>query len=372
MHLRGLAIGVVLAGCGGGHPAPAPAAGSDLAAQAEAAYNAPDLTRSFPLAKQACDANSAFGCTLLGLHYQDARGAPWDHPAAVAAYEKACALGDGTGCFNLESMYRGGHGVTVDNKIADELHAKARAKWQAQCDGGEPRRCVNVAYLVSTDGPPTADSRARVYALDKQACDAGDPEGCGVLPRAALEAGKLTAAEYVAQSDAQCTKGIADACLELGATLKAGDGERGVAQDAMRGTGLLHRACSLGSPAGCYWAEEYEAACDRGYAQGCAAMAAKEVDQARAAELAKRGCQGGDAASCELIARDYRLGHGVTHDDATAITWAREACSMGRPAMCGILMMKGLELPVPPEALPALYKSACDSGVSPACSHVSK
>src|SRR5688500_17327437 len=70
-----------------------------------------DHAKSLRFAKRACDANDAFGCALLGLHYQDGLGTAYAPKQAVAVYEKACRGGAGVGCYNLAGMYFGAHGV---------------------------------------------------------------------------------------------------------------------------------------------------------------------------------------------------------------------------------------------------------------------
>ncbi len=46
-----------------------------------------DHTRSFRFATTACQAGHAFGCALLGYHFQDGLGTAWAPAAAIAAYE---------------------------------------------------------------------------------------------------------------------------------------------------------------------------------------------------------------------------------------------------------------------------------------------
>jgi TPR repeat protein len=60
-------------------------------------------------------------------------------------------------------------------------------------------------------------------------------------------------------------------------------------------------------------------------------------DEARAAELYKKGCDGGLGPSCFNLGRMFTDGRGVAKDDARALE---------------------------------LYRKACDNGVKPACSRV--
>jgi TPR repeat protein len=369
--------------CEGGDPA-ACARASELYFDGRSGHTF-DLTKSFAFAKRACDANNAFGCSLLGLHYQDGLGTEWAPAKAVAAYEKSCAAHEGVGCYNLASMYYGGHGVDADPAKGDALKASAAAYWDTACHGDQPRWCTNLAYVYADD----PKKQSQVAALDKRACDAGVLVGCTELMRLRSSDDKITQAN-VDELVALCGKGEPYACALAGATIRAGDG---VPQDPKRGFELIKQACDIGDKSSCQTMAIEHAigktlkqdmtatlryanmACDRGLGRACKVLADEHHDRhdlVKFAGYALRACHMGDGGACAWIAAAYQHGEGVAQSEPDSERYTVEACRMGHLLSCGTLVQRDRELPVPPDIKRKIYTDSCNGGLKSSCARLDK
>jgi uncharacterized protein len=329
-----------------------------------------DPKRSFPLAKTACDAGDAFGCALLGYHYQDGSGTPWSAARAIAAYDKACRGGAGVACYNLAGMYGGGHGIVVDHAKYDAYTEKARLAWNASCDGSDTRWCTNAGFLIEDKDRAAAEVRYR------RGCDRGDPIACVQVARVGLQTGKLKPDAFIAAVDRICTSGEVVACGVLASFLDGG--ANGVIKDAKRAFEVAKKACDMNDASSCevvgtayargdVVARDYQAtdrylrlACERRSAEACVLLARAHASDADGAPFAQRGCEMNNAEACEEMAQ-------LRKGKSDEVMWLREACERGRGDPCGTLIDRGVELPVPPEIKRKLYKDACDRGVVAAC-----
>jgi uncharacterized protein len=343
-----------------------------------------DHAKSFRYATTACQKGHAFGCALLGYHFQDGLGTSWAPAAAIASYEKACAAGAGVGCYNLASMYFGGHGVQADEERGAQYKAKAKAAWQAACDGKEPRWCTNVAYLLREED--ARGNREKCLTLDQRTCDHEVLVGCteAVRDRFALE--RIGAPAMVDELDRLCQAGEPSACSAAGGALVGGS--PGVTVDAKRGMALVVRGCEIGDKFACASAGvEYATgklvpqdpaaadrfmvnACDRGMGPACMWVAQERVGRGEAAvgaAFARRACQMGERDACWALSSLYQEGRGVEKDPAAAARWAMESCRMGHPSGCAVLIEQGTELPVPADLATRMYSDACAAGIQRAC-----
>jgi uncharacterized protein len=342
-----------------------------------------DHARSFRYASAACEKGHAYGCALAGYHHQDGLGTEWSPDRAVAAYEKACAGGSGVGCYNLATMYSGGHGVTADHARADGYKAKARAAWEAACRGSEPRWCTNLAFLLREED--AKGNRARCLELDQRACDHHVAIGCTEAVRDRSDLGQLSEAAMRRELERLCGDGEPSACTLVGTTVIAGG-----PADARRGLELVVRGCEIGDKQGCWLAGAMYAdgklvtadptradrfvrlACDRGMGAACLMVAqdrGRRGQLAEAAAFARRACQMGQAEGCAALSQLSFSGQGVAASESEGLRWATEACRMGYPPACAPLIEKGKELPVPPDMAARVYRDACAGGIQSACAH---
>lgn len=348
-----------------------------------------DHTKSFKLSKRACDGGDGHACALLGLHYQDGLGTEYAPALALRVYDKACKAKVGVGCFNLASMYAGGHGVVVDTERADALQTKAREYWVASCntDGDERRWCTNAAFL-EPDGPKKAENR---LALNLRACASGFQIGCVQALSDKLDTKAITAEQYIAEMTKLCDGGEASACGNLGSAFVAGDG---VPADAKRGLGFLERACDKGDKQACLVLagesasgkrlpqnltvadRAFRRACDR--ASGLACLIIADVffqrrEGAVGAAFAKRACQMGERDGCDMLSVVYDKGIGrVAKNPREMIKWTTAACQKASGAACRELIKRGIALPVPKHIEGKLYADACKDGIAAACKRVKK
>lgn len=344
-----------------------------------------DHARSFRYASAACAKGHAFGCALLGYHHQDGLGgAEWVADKAIAAYEKACAGGAGVGCYNLASMYYGGHGVTADEARADGYKAKAKAAWQAACRGSAPRWCTNVAYLLREEDEK--GNRETCLELDQRSCDHQVLVGCTEATRDRLALGRIDAAAAEKELERLCAEGEPTACTAAGSMLIAG--RDGMKAEPRRGAELVVRGCDGGDKVACLSAgfeyakgelvpRDLAAAdryvllgCERGLGDACLAAAEQRGSAGRYAEmaqLARRACQMGQGEGCGALGQLYFTGQGVTASEAAGVTWVTEGCRMGHAPSCAELVQRDRELPVPPRMKERIYRDGCAAGVALAC-----
>lgn len=136
-----------------------------------------------------------------------------------------------------------------------------------------------------------------------------------------------------------CDGGNAASCYELGEMLYAG---KDVSQDTERGLMLFQRACEGREMKGCTKARQvYEERCRAGFANGCNLLARLYLegfgvtqDQAKAAELYTIACDRNDSVSCASLARLYAGGRGVAKDPAKALELWTKACRGGFGEAC--------------------------------------
>ena len=352
-----------------------------------------DHAKSFRFAKRACDANDAFGCALLGLHYQDGLGTVYAPKQAVVVYEKACSGGAGVGCYNLASMHLGAHGIPFDVAKGEALKQRARTQWEAACKGNAPRWCTNLAFLEAPTTKASAADQAKSLELNQRACDAGVAVGCLEAARARLQLGKTDAAGFTKELDKLCTGGEFAACGVLAALLVLG--EKGVAKDTKRGMELLVRACDGGDKHSCFQlgvehasgqhvkqdfaatTRAFDRACDRALSKACVAIAqnlAASREYKRAATYARRACHMGNAEGCGVLAQLHADGTGVTKSIPESTKWATDGCRMGHMPSCGILIKRDVfPLPVPADMQKRFYQSACtEAKLDVACKRLAK
>lgn len=352
-----------------------------------------DHAKSLRFAKRACDANDAFGCSLLGLHHQDGLGTTFAPARAIAAYEKSCKGGAGVGCYNLASMYLGAHGIPYDRAKGDVYKKRARTYWEAACKGDEPRWCTNLAYLDARTAGAPADAQARSLELNNRACDHGVTVGCLEAARAKFELGKLDTSGYLNALDKLCAQGEFGACGVLSALLLLG--EHGIEKAPKRAMELLTRACDGGDKHSCFMlgielasgknikqdfaatTRAFDRACDRALAKACVAIGqnlAATRDYKRGAGYARRACHMGEGEGCGMLAQLHADGSGVAKSTRESTTWAKEGCRMGHMPSCGLLITRDVfPLPVPADMQKRMYESACnESKVEVACKRLAK
>jgi membrane associated rhomboid family serine protease len=162
--------------------------------------------------------------------------------------------------------------------------------------------------------------------------------------------------EYLAW---RCGEGDASGCFEAGVIYDIG---RGVAVDDARAAGLYQRACDGGALSGCY---------NSGVMSEYGRGASRDVP--RAIGLYQRTCDGGSEWGCAALGNSYRDGVGVSRDDVLAVSLFARSCDAHRTRGCfGLAGMLSDGRGVPRDATRAasLYARSCDAGDARACNNL--
>ncbi len=259
---------------------------ANLTDEVKAAYDSGDEQTAAKIWQKACKTGEARGCVRIGFLYQSGKGVEQDDAKAAKFYQKACDAGELSGCDSLASLYQN-----------SGEHAKAAAIFERSCEKGFGLSCYNLAQIYEAGSGVAADE---IKALDLyiKACERGYVVVCyhlgGMYTDGAIgkndEAAKNSKNALKFYSLA-CEGKIYEACEALGRLYE--DGEAGFAQDIKAARSYYDKACAINTYK-CSgnerldelyggWAQyqsgQFEAAyelgkksCDRGVANGCAAL----------------------------------------------------------------------------------------------------
>lgn len=180
-----------------------------------------------------------------------------------------------------------------------------------------------------------------------------------------------------------CRAGQADACAELGRMTMVGSTSAAEVDAALE---LYEQACRGGDASGCSElagnlierqgetaagraAEIAKKACDGGFPTACAHLgllyatgSGVEHDDARATGLYEIACDGGDAAGCYNVGLNYEKQRGVPRNDARSLLGYVHGCEGGFPKACtnlGYLYDRGIGVVANLERSAKLYERAC-------------
>ena len=326
---------------------------ANLTDEGQTAYDAGDEKTAAKIWQKACESGEARGCVRLGFLYQSGRGVKQDDAKAGKFYQKACDTGELSSCDSLASLYQN-----------SGEHAKAAAIFEQACEKGFGLSCYNLAQIYEA-GLGVASDESKALDLYVKACERGYAVVCyylgGMYADGAMgkndEAAKNSKNALKFYSLA-CDGKIYEACEALGRLYE--DGEAGFAQDIKVARSYYDKACA----ANAYkcsgserldelqggWAQyqsgQFKAAyelgkesCDRGVANGCAALGelyAKGLGGARqdseqAVKFREQACEGGFGASCAKFGEMLSQGRGAKKDAQRAL-WSflkRPACFGG-------------------------------------------
>lgn len=117
-----------------------------------------------------CDAGNGGACYLLGLSLEMNRH---DDISAIAAFERACALGSGGGCESFARLLISGRGRPKEEERAVEI-------LEETCQAGRLQSCILLGEAHLTSGRSYANRKVG-FGLLEQACRQGGEEACQVL-----------------------------------------------------------------------------------------------------------------------------------------------------------------------------------------------
>ncbi len=162
----------------------------------------------------------------------------------------------------------------------------------------------------------------------------------------------------------RCRDGRADACAELGRRRIVASTSEEETRDALA---LYEKACAADDASAC--AELAGQWIDR-HGEG---ETLTEADAARTAEVARKGCDGGNPSACAHLGLLYSLGRGVAQDDARATSLYEIACDGGDPAGCynvGLNYEKQRGAPRNDARSLLGYVYGCEGGYPQACTNL--
>lgn len=222
-----------------------------------------------------------------------------------------------------------------------------------QC--GAPIRLV--LQMIAKE-PPKAPAEGLAQSAEIEAPEVSCPKGLvlaeGKCTKPAAAAAYQCDPQNAEECKAQCDKGHAGSCGALGAMLATG---RGAERDAAKAAEVLKKAC------------------DGGDAPGCVrlGMLTADKDAAAAAKLFEKGCNDGEAAGCGQLGKAYLAGKGVSADPAKAAQLLDQGCDGGDIQGCaaaGPLYAEGKGVQADLAKALQYYRRACDGGDAPSCGAV--
>ncbi len=119
----------------------------------------------------ACDANEAKSCSVVGNMYFKGEGVKQDFAKAAKPLDKACQQGEIRSCTLLALLYERGDGVAQNI-------SKALAIYQKSCQFGDPLSCKNLATLYEKEL-----NNVKAISFYQKACEDGDNSACEALIR---------------------------------------------------------------------------------------------------------------------------------------------------------------------------------------------
>ncbi|TNE51014.1 MAG: hypothetical protein EP343_06135 [Deltaproteobacteria bacterium] len=259
------------------------------------------------LLKLACRGGGERGCVLLaGLLLKGIGGAK-DETQGEALLSSACRLVPKLGCEPLGQMW-----------LERRVYRKARRAFHKACKGSVLTACQMLGWFWQ-NGWGGRQSYYRAGALFRQACRQGLSSSCnrwGVLQAKGLFRRRGKDLRYHDLFVQACRKNVSWACFNEGMSWY----QKGQDQESIsKATQAFERACSLGTPAGCFSAGVLR------WNQTQASSASRT--QAKA--LWKRACNAEHQRSCSVLGYVYTKSAHEPRDCKIASGYLKQACSLG-------------------------------------------
>ena len=113
-------------------------------------------------------------------------------------------------------------------------------------------------------------------------------------------------------------------------------------------------------------------ACEDNAVRHCLSVARANLggESAKAAELFRRACDGGESQGCVYLGWMFALGRGVEQDTARAVSLYRQACEASAAQGCfylGHMHALGVDVEQDQSAAVSYYQQACELGLEDAC-----
>jgi uncharacterized protein len=324
---------------------------------------------SSAFAQKAAPCASGPACVEKGDALRNGRLIEPDRAAAVAAFEKACQLGEAHGCLEAARLYQRGWMFEVERKRdrARELAAEASKKAPG-C--GTSEACVvsfDAQLMILEQSPPidTVKASATQLVNDAQKGCEKTAEACrwiydnaswlsnhGYLEKSVVDPMRDKAAASV---ESQCKKtNNPSACYWAGKYAKKDEIAAKYFEPACKAS--YKNACFL------YWEARFdstkpadvpamfkeaigqlEPACEKNPVKECADIGRLYMagadgggvqipkDLAKGVALVEKACKAGDLASCESLGKNYQEGKGVPPNATKAQQLLARGCRLSEP-----------------------------------------
>jgi len=309
-----------------------------------------DLERARALRQMACEGGDGEGCHAYAQMLTRGLGGDTDEGLAIEQLRRACRQGSAAGCVTLARRVEQGRGVPATPALAFDLYRKGATLYQHKCDGGDQAACSGLGTLLA-EGSGIRKDAERGLAMQRRACESGQPDGCRRWLAGARGSGRADREAVAAVMTGGCRRGRGDACFVLG-YLAVGASQHPSLPDAVA---AFTRGCILGDGPSCN-----------------AAGIDSFPPTPEGRRLLERGCDLGDAPSCHHLAITLEF-PGSSQDRERAAILYRRSCRDDLATSCtrlGTLRGTGLNDGVNPGASAALYERACVLGDPQGCYHL--
>lgn len=188
----------------------------------------PRTALALEMAESGCRAKIPYLCEELAkLLFDQGSGPPESRAAALAAYDRACALSSAS--------------------CSTSVAIRSRPKLVESCSAGAQADCIALGRLYASEGS-VLYSQAEAVTLLGGACESGQTEACDDAAFALRPETPEQQAQAMHWLDLGCAGGEAEDCHRISDLLLDGEG---VAEDRPRAYSALARACDLGRAYSC-------------------------------------------------------------------------------------------------------------------------
>lgn len=314
-----------------------------------------DVNRGLGLMEKSCDRGSLEGCNVLGRVLYEGKHKARDLERAMKLWRDGCGKGHGAACYQLGKAHL----------IAKHEPALALEKFDRACTLGEGSGCASMcALLMGETGVPRDENRA--YTACTKACSDGQYGACavqGVLlwHSDAVKPDPKKGRELI---ESACEGGDAQACAELAESLQTGG--HAVKKNAeAAATGYLRAA------------RRFEKVCNetlevRPCAQWATLVARGKVpnkDPVRTRAMLEKGCSPDDAVGCAGLGQSYE----DLKEPVKALAAYQRGCDAEKPDACfGIGRMLEAQEPADGVKARAAYEKGCSRWSASACARLAE
>ena len=319
-----------------------------------------DGARVAAILERACEQSIASDCWWAAVVYQEGTLMPRDLRRAASLFEKACGLGDRSGCQDVVKLADNLPMDVLGRERFEAAQQRQRALMDAACRGEDWDQCMISFDLRDQSDPAGA---AAIFERACNACNAGNTSAC-FFSGAQL---RLQSPEQALEALVQGCKLDDASCCESGTDLASKPEVQKpelVSFFRQRAADLLRRSCRRGNRFSCYRLVKLSlarvspsdrvtarkaaklgldlsrVACERGDGAECGHAADVLLEHLgfrnpkRAAALYETGCKWGEASACISLAKMLDEGRGIETDRKRADEFYAAACKLGDQDSC--------------------------------------